>query len=1075
MDSYQKALGELNSEQLKAVKQIDGPVLVIAGPGTGKTQLLSTRVAHIIKTADVSPSNILCLTFTNKAAVNMKNRIIELAGADGARVEVATFHSFAGDIMNSYPDYFWNAASLTIAPESLQLDIIESIVSKLHLDNPLALKFAGQYTLLNEIQNSIKLAKDAGLTPAKLRAIIKGNLAYLDIIEPQMVDITSERVNAKNLDKLADKVSHLPAMGIKVNIAPLVPLSEVIEESLSQAIAKDEASGKASHTSSWKRRWVQTVDGQKGMFDERRRNDWWLKLADVYAEYRQALHERGFYDYADMLVETISQLEQTPKILADTQERYSYVMIDEFQDTNPAQMRLAHLVANHHTANGRPNLMAVGDDDQSIYKFNGAELNNMLDFRRSYPMAKFVVLTDNYRSSQTILDQSRKIIDQAESRLVSVDTSLNKELVAAKPPKAQDNIKAISYSSRELQLSRVGQQIKDSYRPDVSVAVLARSHDSLIRMTGVLQGLGIPVRYEQQSNILNHEIVNQTYLLMKLLLAVQRGNKSEVNSLLHQVIRHRMWGIEPAKLWRMALDNAQKPEWLDSLLKNKDKQLSSIGEWLLWQAQAADSQPLAITVEQLLGLRPAGEFRSPLRDYYANSSANDPNIYFHGLSAIQLLRSLVHEFSAGLNPGVEDFVRFIDINRENNRIVADESPFITGSHAVQLLTVHKAKGLEFDQVYIIDAIDNNWQPRKGGRKPPANLPLRPAQDDFDDFVRLMYVAATRAISSLFVSAYHQDHAGQAVAVSPIVQNAFNVRQVTEEGRIELISIIEENLRWPDLADGAELEMLKSRLETYNLSVTALLNFLDVTKGGPQYFKERNLLRLPEAKTPSLSFGTAIHSALETAQKAVNKDSFSLAAVKKDFARALSAEQMVESDFKRYKAQGERLITRLFDNYKYQLPVGSLPEQNYKNIRLDKAVIGGKLDRVDRLEDGLRIIDYKTGRPLTSLSTNDKTQAVKAYKHKTQLIFYALLASRRASFRQSDKIECQMVYVEADSPRGLCLAYQPTNEDVARLTKLVEAVWAKIINLDLPDISRYTQDIDGIRQFEEDLIANKKTG
>ncbi|MBX4201328.1 ATP-dependent helicase [Candidatus Saccharibacteria bacterium] len=1073
MSEYTEALEGLNKKQLSAVEQIDGPVLVIAGPGTGKTQLLSTRVAHIINTIDISPSSILCLTFTNKAAVNMKDRIIKLAGQDGARVDVATFHSFAGDIMNSYPDYFWNAASLSIAPESLQLDIIESIVSKLPLDNPLSLKFAGQFTLLNDIQNSIKLAKDAGLTPAKLQAIIAGNLAYIDVVEPQMIEITSERVSTKSLGKLQNQVGQLPKMGIKTDIAPLVPLSIVIQESLDQAIIKDEAIGKASHTSAWKKRWVQTVDGQKGMFDERRRNDWWLQLAEVYASYRSALHERGFYDYADMLVETISQLEQTPEILADIQERYNYVMIDEFQDTNPAQMRLAHLVADHHTANGKPNLMAVGDDDQSIYKFNGAELNNMLDFRRSYATAKFIVLTDNYRSSQAVLDRSSKIIEQADSRLVSIDSSLNKDLVAVNPPKQNGEISAKSFSSRELQLSQVGRLIKAAYQPDLSIAVLARSHDSLIRMTGVLQGLDVPVRYEQQSNILNHEVVAQTYLLMRLLLAIQRGNKPATDSLLHQVIRHPMWEVQPKVLWQMALGNASRPNWLDSLLASPEKPLQTMGNWLLWQAQASADQPLAITVEQLLGLRPAGEFNSPLRDYYSKGSAENPNIYFHGLSAIQLLRSLVHEFSAGQNPSVEDFIRFIDINRENNRVVADESPFITGSHAVQLLTVHKAKGLEFDQVYIIDAIDNNWQPKKGGRKPPANLPLRRAQDDFDDFVRLMYVAATRAISSLYISAYHQDHAGQAVAISSIVQNAFDVQQIAEDNQSQLIEVLEENLRWPDLAGGLEREMLKSRLETYSLSVTALLNFLDVTKGGPQYFKERNLLRLPEAKTPSLSFGTAIHSALEFAQKQTNKQRFSLATTQKQFSEALNNEQMVETDFNRYDKQGHRLLKRLFDDYKYQLPASSLPEQNYKNIRLDKAIIGGKLDRVDRQDSGLCIVDYKTGRPLANLNTNDKTQAIKAYKHKTQLIFYALLASKHPSFRQSDKIECQMVYVEADSPQRLSLAYQPTGDDVAKLTRLVESVWAMIIKLELPDISQYTPDIDGIKQFEADLIKNAR--
>ena len=1071
MSEYSRAFGSLNKKQLEAVEQIDGPVLVIAGPGTGKTQLLSTRVAYILKTADVSPSNILCLTFTNKAAINMKDRIINLAGQDGARVEASTFHSFAGDIMSSYPDYFWNAANLSIAPDSLQLDIVELIVSKLPLDNPLALKFAGQYTLLNDIQNAIKLVKDAGLTPAKLKSIIIGNLAYIDVIENLMVEVTSRTVSRKNLDKVAEQVGEMPSMGIKADISPLIPLSTVIQESLEQAIAKDEPTTKASNTSAWKKRWVQTVDGQKGMFDERRRNDWWLKLAEIYDLYRQALHERGFYDYADMLVETISQLEQNPEILADVQERFSYVMIDEFQDTNPAQMRLAHLVADHHAAAGKPNLMVVGDDDQSIYKFNGAELNNMLDFRRNYPGTKIIVLTDNYRSSQAVLDKAAQIITQASSRLVSIDKTLDKHLVAVNQPKLSGEISAQSYSSRELQLSSVGQTIKDSYKPDVTTAVLARNHNSLIRMTGILQQLGVPVHYEQSSNILDHEIVNQTYLLMKLLLAIQRGAKAEVDSLLHQIIRHPMWGVQPKLLWQLALDNAVKPAWLDSLFNSPDKRLGAVGKWLLWQSQAAASQPVAITMEQLLGLRPAGEFTSPLRNYYSNNSSENPNIYFHGLSAIQLLRSLVHEFSAGTDPSVENFVRFIDINRENNRVVADGSPFITGTHAVQLLTVHKAKGLEFDRVYIIDATENNWQPKKGGRKPPANLPLRPAQDDFDDFVRLMYVAATRAKTSLLISAYHQDHAGQRVAISSIIQNAFDVRYITQDSPPELIKVLEENLHWPELAGGAEQEMLKSRLENYSLSVTALLNFLDVTKGGPQYFKERNLLRLPEAKTPSLSFGTAIHSALEAGQKQTNNASFKLKSVQAAFSEALRAEQMVEADFKRYNPQGKRLLKRLFEDFKYQLPSGSLPEQNYKNIRLNKAVIGGKLDRVDRLDNLVRIIDYKTGRPLGSLITTDKTQAIKAYKHKQQLVFYALLASKHPSFKLNSQIDCQMIYVEADKPKQLCLAYQPTAEDIARLTLLIEAVWDRIIKVELPDVSSYSPDIDGIIQFEEDLINN----
>ena len=157
------AYDELNDEQRQAVDALEGPVLVVAGPGTGKTQLLSTRVANILKSTDAKPANVLCLTYTNKAAINMKERIIRLAGPEGGKLPVKTFHSFAGEIMNLYPDYFWNAARLGVAPDSVQLEVIESIVSQLPLDNPLALKFAGQYTLLSDIKRAIGLAKDAGL------------------------------------------------------------------------------------------------------------------------------------------------------------------------------------------------------------------------------------------------------------------------------------------------------------------------------------------------------------------------------------------------------------------------------------------------------------------------------------------------------------------------------------------------------------------------------------------------------------------------------------------------------------------------------------------------------------------------------------------------------------------------------------------------------------------------------------------------------------------------------------------------------------------------------------------------
>lgn len=1063
---FKQAYAGLNDEQRQAVDKIDGPILVIAGPGTGKTQLLATRVANILRTTDTKSANILCLTFTNKAAVNMKSRIIELTGPEGAKVNASTFHSFAGEIMNLYPDRFWNAARLSVAPDTVQLALVESIVASLPLDNPLALKFAGQYTLLKDIQGAINLTKQAGLTPDKLRAIINANLAYIDILEEPLAEICAGRLSFKALDDFRQRIQALPTQEIDDYIYPLTSLSTVIAESLDTAIEADRPTGKCTNTSRFKNRWVQTVEGRRGMFKERERNDWWLKLADVYEHYRDGLHQKGFYDYADMLVEVISQLEQSPDMLADIQERFNYVLIDEFQDTTPAQLRLAHLTADHHSAEGNPNLMAVGDDDQTIFKFSGAELNNMLGFKRTYPATKIIVLTKSYRSTQSLLDVSRKIIDQASNRLVSQDSSLDKKLVAEDPP-AAGHIRAISYASRELQLSLVAEDIKRNYTRNRDIAVLARGHDSLVRLAALLQQIEVPVRYEQASDIMDHPIIEQVYLIIRLVLAIQAGERDSCNGLLHKIVRWPAWQLEPRQLWQLALANSGRGDWLGSLSKSSKPALREMANWFMWLAANADSQPLAVTIEQIIGLRESDHYRSPVRDYFL-ASKSDINGYFHGLSAIQLLRSLVHEFAAGSEPNLADLARFVEINKQNGVTVADESPFISGVDGVQLLSVHKAKGLEFNHVYIIDAIEDNWKPRSGGRKPPANLPLQPPGDDFDDYVRLMYVAATRAKASLTFTCYHQDHAGRDVAPATILQGVLPIETAYEDDPEKLISVLEQNLAWPALSGGQEREMLKARLETYSLSVTHLQNFLDISRGGPQYFKERNLLRLPEVKTPSLSYGTAMHEALDRAQKLTNQAGFDLAKVLDSFGASLKAEQISPVDYERYLAKGRQTLTRLFDKFDFVLLAGSSSEQNFKDISLGTARIGGKLDRVDRTGGKIIISDYKTGSPLASFATTDKNKAIKAYKHRMQLVFYALMAQEALSAKPG-QIEGQMIYIDADTRRSLVLNYTPTQQDIDKLKRLIEVVWPRIIKLDFPDTSQYSADIDGIKAFEADLL------
>lgn len=1074
--AFDKAYGELNKDQKRAVDTVHGPVLVVAGPGTGKTQLLSMRVAQIIKTTDTDPSQILCLTFTNKAAANMRERLFLIAGADTRHVVVKTFHAFATEIMQRYPDYFWNAAGLATAPDAVQLEIIEEILSVLPLDNPLALKFAGQYTLIADVKKGLKLIKEAGLTPDKLRAIINYNLAYVDEVEPLLIEALKPRLGVKQLPILRAAIRALKEHEIEASLTPLKSLREVLVTSLEHAITLDLPTNKTTNSGAWKKRWIQTVDGTSGMHDERKRNRWWLLLADVYDSYRKKLHQRGFYDYADMLVEVISQLERHADLRADVQEQFLYVLIDEFQDTNAAQLRLAHLVADHHLSEGAPNIMAVGDDDQTIYKFNGAELNNMLGFTASYPSVKLFVLEENYRSNQQVLEAAERVIKLTKDRLVHRVKSLSKQLVSkSNPPVKKGEQQLHIYMTQQHELSAVADRLsKLSPGERANTAVLARGHESLGRLAYLCHQKGIAIRYEQDKNVLEHEAVRQFTNLAEIIVELVAGNKNGVNSLLQQALRHPMWELSPKQLWRLATANHPNGDWIATMSASQDKSIAAISNWILAISSDTASQPLPLSMEYLLGLRAFAGYTSPIKKHFTAQSHGTS--YLETLSAIRLLRGLVQEFAKGQHKTLSDFVALVRIMRANDQIISDESPFVSGDHGVQLLTIHKAKGLEFDRVYIIDCTESIWRPRPARRRPPANLPLQPNGDDEDDFVRLMYVAITRARHSVYLYSYAQDEAGNDQVTSPLALIATPAdihRKEPVAGQDIAVAVLEEHLAWPRLEAADEKPMLKERLDDFALNVTGLLNFLDVSRGGPQYFLERNLLRLPEAKTASLGFGTAIHAALETALQLTNKDNFSLSKVLKSFAIALTNENLPAHDHARQLQHGQTLLKHLLARGSYELPKGSLAEVDLQVIMANGVVVSGSLDRVDApSNDSLVIVDYKTGSALTNLVTENKSYAIKAWKHRSQLIFYALLAKNSPKFTHYKHITGQMVYLEADSPRHLIKSFVPTDEDIKQMAQLSSLVWQKIKVLDLPDTSGYPQDFNGVKQFESDLINGR---
>lgn len=1068
--NFDEAYKNLNVAQKKAVDTIDGPVLVIAGPGTGKTQLLSTRVANILKKTDTDARSILCLTFTNKAATNMRERLQKLTDGEAAHVHVKTFHSFASEIMNNYGQYFWNGANLTSAPDAAQLAILESIFEKLPLDNPYASKFYGTYTMLSKAQKAIARTKEAGLTPEKLRVLLQANLAYIDEIEADFVDALEGTLSHKKLGKLQAAVHALPQQKTDLVTAPLIGLDTKIKESLDYAVGLDLPTNKATHTSNWKKNWLTKEGDAKGLHKERRRNTEWLHLADIYEEYRDQLHQRGFYDYSDMLLEVIVQIEQHEDLRAEIQERFNYVLIDEFQDSNSAQLRLAHLVADHPSAEGKPNIMAVGDDDQSIYGFNGAELNNMLHFERTYGNENVVtiVLEENYRSTKEVLAAAESIIACSEDRLVHRLPNLTKKLIARATDLPKGEITHNRYLTKEHQQYMVAYEIQNykQQNPEHSVAVLARSHKSLEPLAEQLNNLEVPLHYERQQNVLEQEVVLQIINICQAIESINTGDEEKLNVVLSQLLRHPMFGVDGELLWFIAKENRFDPQWFSSLLEHPKTR--PLGEWLQWLAAQAQYQPLPLLLEYIIGIKEDSP-QSYIRDYFVHDQQLS-NIYLETLAAIRILRDMASEFTLSNKPKLAEFLQFISTEQANKKVIANSFGLKDDTRAVDLLSVHKAKGLEFDAVYIIDAVEKDWQPSGNRHGVPANLPLNAPLETEDEYARLMYVAATRAKHTLIFTSYKHNTAGEEVLPTPLLQ-AFEPIDAPRPDTDQSMAILEHALTWPRLKTTAEKEVLAPIIENFTINATNLINFLDVTEGGPATFLERSLLRLPEAKSDSMSHGTAMHAALEFAQKQFNLGSFDLSAVKAEYRRTLIKEHVPAERLPLQIEQGEKNIDRLFKDFDYQLIKGSQPEQSLKDLYAYDARIGGKLDRIDFVnKETLRIVDYKTGSGLHSLFTKDKNKTVKAWKHKLQLTFYALLARKHPEYSVFKNIEGQMVYVESSDLKFLKLSYQPTLEEVEQLEKLIKVVWRHIKNYDLPDTSHYEQNMNGVEQFISDLLA-----
>jgi DNA helicase-2/ATP-dependent DNA helicase PcrA len=1082
----------LNDAQRQAVDRIDGPLMVIAGPGTGKTELLSMRTANILKKTDTLPQNILCLTFTESGADAMRRRLIDIVGVVGYRVPIHTFHGFAADIASRYRHYFNQGAELRVADNLQKHQIISNILESLSYDNPLKLTFGGAFTSIGDIQTAISEIKRSGLTVDELRAVLEANEIAITTTERLLRDaLPTGRIAKSSLGPLAKCIAAISAINEPRPQQNIPQLSSVIASSLQDAIDAAEQHPRVTPPlTQWKNTWCTKDTNGNLILKSSSRLARLYALLPVYAAYQQIMSEAGLQDFDDLIIELIHILETQAELRYELQEQYLYLMVDEFQDTNLAQMRILDTLTNNPINEGKPNLMVVGDDDQAIFSFQGANVGNILTFAEKFSVADPVVLTENYRSPKIVLDAARQVITQGEERLESRLPGLVKELSANATP-SSPTAELTHFATAGGEHAWIAASIADklaSGKAANEIAVIAKNHSDLEALLPHFRTRDIPVAYEKRENVLENESVRQLILLARGVLALHNQNLKEADIALAELLAHPAWHLDNQTLWNISL-TAYKNDGLWVELIADMPETAQLHAWLLETARLIEQLPLELLLDRLIGHnQPDSDYVSPLKEYFF-ADINDPenaSKYLEHLESLRAIREKLREhFANETNLNLESFIKFIDLHHATDSKITRIRTVGDQHAAANLLSAHGSKGLEFDTVYITNAIDSRWGARARSRSAlisyPENLRLKQATNSSEERLRLFFVAMTRAKQSLYISYADSSDSGKSQLLADFLATSSELteKNISEDTSTASLIASSEALWYQSVVDAPAStlqEVLASQLERYKLSATDFCAFLDVTKGGPRGFLLNNLLRFPSSMSPAASYGSAIHAVLQRAH--VHIASGELPIPEEDllqyFENELATYSLPANELNHFLSKGSDSLRAFLNKYYSSFRPTQRAELNFagQEVVLGKAKLKGKLDLVDIDKPGktITVTDYKTGSVFYDWGKGGPYDKLKSHHYSQQLLFYQLLIAHSRDYSSYEVADSIIQFVEPDKSGQLVSLSLPASPDaINRLESLIAIVWQHITDCYFPDTSMYEASVKGILAFEQDLL------
>ncbi len=857
-------LANLNAQQRRAVTHGEGPLLVVAGAGTGKTQVVTRRIAWLIATKRAKPSEILALTFTDKAAEEMQLRVDQLVPYGYTDTLVATFHAFGDRVIREH------ALELGLPSEPRVLSRPETVI------------------FLRE--RLFRLELDA----------------YRPLGDP-----------TKFLAALATLFSRLK----DEDVAP-----EDYRAHATSLASAAEAAGDAP--------------GGAALRDEARRH---AELAAAYGRYQELLAEAGAIDFGDQVRLALTLLREHPAARHGLQGRFRYVLVDEFQDVNRAQAQLVELIAEPHR-----NVTVVGDDDQSIYRFRGAATGAIVDFLEHFRGARTIVLRRNYRSRAPILDASYRLIRFNDPDRLEISRGLAKRLVPDRRGRGSAPVRQVAFAAGTDEADWVAAEIRRRIRGGAALrdhAVLVRANadaDAILRSLNVA---GVPWRFSGVSGLYSRPEI-------RLLLAFLRALANPHSSV-------DVFALAASELYAIAGDD------LAALTNRARRTNRSLRETL----EELESQP------GLLRLR--AETRTSLARLvadlgrYAELGSRQPagEVLYEFLTASGWLRRLAEAGTPAAEEALGNVARFFEIVRSQSDLLADDRAAFLAPHletlieagddpatadldpdadAVAVVTIHKAKGLEWPVVFMVGLVDGRFPAR--GRREQLGVPdalLRgtfPAGDaQVQEERRLFYVGMTRARDELVLS-HALDYGGKRTRrVSPFVLETLDlpagIAPATRSADpLERLGTFEAPaVARPAPASGAMKEPL-------------VLSFyqVDAYLACPLRYKYAHVLRVPTAPNHAIVYGSALHLAVQDFHRRhAHGIVMSEAELIEVFERAWSTEGFVSREHEEARLEAGRTALRRFRRAQLQ-PGAVVPAYVEREFAftLDGDRVRGRMDRVD---------------------------------------------------------------------------------------------------------------------------------